>query len=189
MSSGKSARQRATVYRRWSKRGHEELKNRVASLLGRGLRPPEIAQQVSEPTLPDGQGGTRPNRSYMVNPRTGLPYAQRTVNRIINELYEEWASESRESLAQWRAELLAQNAEVRRAAFAKGEHPIVLAGLDQLAKLIGAYKPVRVRSQNVNLTPEDVAKLSDEQIDRLIAGEDVERVITQPEDSAGGEEA
>lgn len=163
-----------STYTRWSKQGHEELKNRVASLLGRGLRPPEIAQQISEPMLPDGQGGTRPNRSYMVNTRTGKPYAQRTIYRIIDELNAEWASESRESLSQWKAELLAQNAEVRRAAFAKGEHPTVLAGLDQLAKIIGAYKPTRFREEHRHV---DLNTLTVEQMERLADGEDVESVL------------
>ena len=127
---------------RWAPNPRHILKRRVASLLSRGLAECEIVQQVSAEAVPDGQGGWRTNALRAVNPRTGKPYSQPTVNRIIHELLDEWAVENAEKVAEHRAQLIGENCEARRRLWADqnlapaDRYSLLIAAMSQMAKWV-----------------------------------------------------
>ena len=143
MANDKVAQAKRNVARVWSIEAKHLLRRRVTALLVRGLTQAEIVQQTSTPFIADGAGGTRPNPAYIENPKTGNPYNQSTIHRIVRDIWREWAERDAESICDWRAEIVAHNRELERAAWSDHDLPLVLSILNQRAKLLGAFAPIR----------------------------------------------
>lgn len=120
------------------------LKRHVAALLARGLAEHEIVTRLCVPTRTSPDGVEEPNPELIVNPRTGNPYTQVTINRIKHELIADWQRKDVEKIGEHYAQLIAENYEARRKAWETGDLAATKAFLDQLAGWIGANAPSRV---------------------------------------------
>ena len=145
----------------WSPEARELLKRRITALLIRGLIESEIVQQLSTPLIPDGAGGMRGNPSYFENPKTHKPFNQSTINRLIHKIYDEWREVDAGRIAHWRGELIAHNIELERANWAEHDLDGVRATLDQRARLIGAFAPVKFEDVTDASTKRDLEELRD----------------------------
>jgi len=144
-----------TVDNRWSPDMHAIRRHRVASLLIRGLKEHEIVRALSQ------EAGA----SYTVNPKTGKPYSQKTINKDIHALREEWRDMSSEAIDGYYGDMIATALEVQRAAWARGNLDLVLEASGELRQIIG--KPVKSEVAFVNLNDVD---LSIAQLEALAAG-------------------
>ncbi len=153
------------IDRRWSPNMHEVRRQRIASLLIRGLKTHEIVTALSQETRAGRDGYQEPNPSYTVNPRTGNPYDRKTIERDIEELKGEWRDQSAEKIKEYYGHMLATAFEVQRAAWAKGDLDMVLEANGEIRDIVG--EPTKMESFNVNV---DYASLSDAQIIALREG-------------------
>ncbi|HNT74386.1 MAG TPA: hypothetical protein PKH77_05135 [Anaerolineae bacterium] len=101
-------------------------RERVASLLLRGLTPLEITVQLKRQGLKD--------------PETGEAYLLAVIVADVAALDAEWQAQANDPDAQ-RARVLAELREVRRAAWAKNDMGGVLRGLQQEAALLDRSMP------------------------------------------------
>ena len=138
---------------------HEVRRQRIASLLIRGLKTHEIVEQLCKETRTGRDGFTEPNPSYTVNPRTGEPYNRKTIERDIDELKTEWRDQSAAKVKDYYGHMIATALEVQRAAWARGDLDMVLEANGEIRDIVG--KPTKTESFNVNV---DYASLSDAQI-------------------------
>ena len=157
--------------RRWDRTSREMLKRRVASLHVRGLKPLEICQIVCEP-MRKGQYGDEPNPNYVPNPVTKLPYRVQTIYRLVAEIRDGWRMEDAERVKAYMADCIGNAEEARRSAWSGSDIKTVLAANHQMARLVGAYKPLEI---NINW-----AALTDEQVERLANGEPIGSVLAGP---------
>jgi len=95
-------------------------RQRVASLLLRGLSVEEITLQLQRQKLRD--------------PETGQPYGLDVIEADVAVLTETWAVEIASNTA--RGRVLAELREARRVAWAKGDYSAVYRGLQQEAQLL-----------------------------------------------------
>ena len=175
MSPDKS---RSGIDKRWDTTSREILKRRVASLHVRGLRPHEIYQIISEPTR-KGEFGPEPSPNYIENPTTKQPYTKRTIYRLIAEIRESWHMEDAERVKAYMADCIGNAEEARRSAWSSGHLTTVLAANHQMARLVGAYKPLEV---NINW-----GALTDEQVERLANGEPLSVVLAGRDSEPGAQ--
>ncbi len=106
-------------------------RQRVASLLLRGLAPLEIALQLK--------------RQGLTDPATNEAYAQDVIVADVQALEAEWQETAEDPEGQ-RARILAELREARRAAWAKNDLDEVMQGLRQEAALLDhAPHPQRPR--------------------------------------------
>jgi len=161
------------VDHRWNVHARAVMKRRVLALLARGMEEHEIIQNLSSEMRPDGEGGWKENRSYTENPRTGKPYSQETINRVIHEILDEWSRRDAELIKLWRGELVGHNKELERAFWGRGDLRGVLSTINQRAQLVGGFAPSNVVALNVDLT-----ELTHEELERIAAGEDPSSVIS-----------
>jgi len=136
-------RGKRNIDRRWSPVTRKILRRRVVAMLVRGLEEHEIVQQLSVPTVPDGAGGVRSNPTYLENPSTGKPYDQSTINRLIHKIWDEWLAMDTETIRRYRMEIIQHNIELERVAWANHDLSEVRVILDQRAKLLGAFAPIK----------------------------------------------
>lgn len=104
-------------------------RRKVASMLLRGMNPVEITEALTQ------------GRNAIANPETGEAYTQYTVNRDVKLLIEEWQEEASVGFAKLRAIHLAEVREAKRAAWAKGNLPMVFRGLKHEADVQGFWAP------------------------------------------------
>lgn len=81
----------------------------------------------------------------------GKPYDVATINRDCKALEVDWLKQSRESMEFYKARELAQVQEVIRLAFAKGDLPSVLRGIEIEAKLTGSLVDAGTAGQGASL--------------------------------------
>jgi len=127
----------------WSIEARALLRRRVSALLIRGLTQGEIYHQLRTRLMPDGKGGTRPNKAYFENPKTHRPYSVGTLRKLVLDIWREWTEVDAESICDWRAEIVAHNRELERAAWVDHDLPLILSILSQRAKLLGAFAPIQ----------------------------------------------
>ncbi len=98
---------------------------RVAQLVLRGLTAREIVAALAS-------GDNR-----IINGRTGEPWSLGTIGSDLIALKAEWNRRAAEAYDEHRARQLAEIAEVKRAAWAKGRYDTILKALEREAKLLG----------------------------------------------------
>ena len=111
-------------------------RQRVSSLRARGLTHEEIYQEMAAPIK-----GDEPNPYYLVNPETREPFDRSTISRDLKWVRMQNLKEARQSEKQLRARQLAEIAEVKRDAWARGRLMIVLECLKREAALMGLDAP------------------------------------------------
>lgn len=136
-------------------------RERVARLRLRHLSLDEIARALSE------------GDQMLANPATGRAWGRMTFYRDLVALDQEARANAARDTEKHRAELLAENVEGRRAAWTKTDVRAVFTGIAQAARLTGAFRAEKLAQFQI-----DYGKLTNEQLERLAAGEDVFRVIT-----------
>ena len=156
---------------RWNAASREQLRRLVAMWHVKGLRPFEIAELLAQETIM-GREGPEPNPSYFVNPATGNPYVKSTIYKMIGEIRDGWRMEDAERVKSYMADCIGNAEEARRAAWSGSDIKTVLAANHQMARLVGAYKPLEI---NINW-----AALTDEQVERLANGEPIGSVLAGP---------
>jgi len=100
-------------------------RERVAQLVLRGLTAREIVVALAS--------GDNP----IINAKTGAPWSLGTVADDLKALKAEWNRRAAEAYDEHRARQLAEIAEVKRAAWAKGRYDTILKALEREAKLLG----------------------------------------------------
>lgn len=96
-----------------------------------------------------------------------------TVNRDLKLLRKQWGEKAARSTAEWLTDEIHDLEEIEAAAWKKGKYQIVLSAKERKAKLLGLDKPTNNRTLNI-----DLSSLTDEQLQRLAAGEDLIHVLT-----------
>ena len=128
----------------WEPNMRAVLKQRVASLLAKGLAEHEIVQRLCADSCQGLDGEQHVNTDQIINPRTDKPYSQVTINRIKRELHAEWRRCDAKTISQHYGRLIVENYEARRAAWSVGDIDGVRKLLDQMAGWIGANAPTKV---------------------------------------------
>ena len=96
-----------------------------------------------------------------------------TVNRDLKYLRKQWAEKAARSTSEWLIDEIHDLEEIEAAAWERGKYQIVLSAKERKAKLLGLDKPTSNRSLNIDLNT-----LSNDQLERLAAGEDLIYVLT-----------
>src|SRR5215210_514719 len=104
-------------------------RRRVASYMIRGVSQQEIVE-----ALPQGSKG-------ITNPKTGKPYPQSSISKDMAWVEEQWAKEYAADIGFIKAQHLAETREARKAAWAKGNLPMVFKSLKHEADVMGLYAP------------------------------------------------
>lgn len=124
---------------RSNQQAHIDRRRRwVARLRLRGMTQREIVDRLLRVVEEGYPTGIR-------NPRTGKPYALGTINSDLKAVGKRWREAATQDIAAHKARQMAELAEVRRAAWAKGHLTSVLKALLQEAKLLGLNEPEEVR--------------------------------------------
>lgn len=122
-----------------SNQAHIDRRRRwVARLRLRGMTQREIVDRL--PLIEEGGYTTG-----ILNPRTLKPYALGTVNSDLKAMAKLWREAAAQDIKVHKARQMAELAEVRRAAWAKGHLTSVLRGLLQEAKLLGLNEPEEIK--------------------------------------------
>jgi transposase len=98
-----------------------------------------------------------------------------TVSRDLKILRREWVKRSHESAEFWISEELSDLEQVEREAWNQGDLDVVLRCKKRRAELLGLDKQADSRQLHV-----DLSKMSNEQLTRLAAGEDLLSVLSRP---------
>lgn len=130
--------------RHWSANTTEIRKQRVASLLIRGLKTHEIVTALAQ---------------NLINPTTGKPFNRKTIERDIKELQAEWRTQTAEEIATYYGHMLATALEVQRAAWGSGNMALVLECNAEMRAIIG--KPLKTENTHITI---DWSSLSDQQL-------------------------
>jgi hypothetical protein len=110
--------------------------SKVRSLRRRGLSDDEIFVTLSNPN----------SKSYTVNPKTGRPYTLNTIHADLEELRIQAYSLTQQHTDSWRAKLLTELEEIKRAAWAKDNLGIALRAIDMQIEITGTARP----KENIN---------------------------------------
>lgn len=105
-------------------------RERVAQLKVRGLTNREIVAGL------DKQG--------FHNPKTQAPFSLGTIGTDIRELHKQWVASAAKSIADHKADQLAETTEVKHAAWAAKKLDTILRALEREAKLLGLDMPTRI---------------------------------------------
>ena len=135
---------------RWSANMGEVRKQRVATLLIRGLKAHEILMELAR---------------SLVNPTTGKPFGRHTIQRDIQEIHAEWRTQTAEQIDSYYGHMLATAIEVQRSAWSKGDLDMVLDASAEIRAIIG--KPTKTENKNITV---DWSSLSREQLIVMRAG-------------------
>lgn len=79
----------------------------------------------------------------IVNPDTQAPYDLATVNHDLKALEKDWQKSAAQKVDIWKAQLLAELEELKRAAYAKGQLNIVRMIIDDQRKMLGTDAPTQ----------------------------------------------
>jgi hypothetical protein len=104
-------------------------RRKVASMLLRGMNTHEIYEALQQ------------GRGALSNPETGEAYSEKTFKRDVVFLREQWEEEAKEDFERMKAMHLAEVKEAKRAAWAKGNLPMVYRGLKHEADVWGFFAP------------------------------------------------
>jgi DNA-binding transcriptional MerR regulator len=106
-------------------------RQQVARLRLRGLSIRDIVQALAMPPL------------SMTDPKTGRAYSIGTIHRDLKAIKAEWQESAQEDIAAWRAQQIAEIAEVKRAAWLEKDLGMVLRAIQQEVDIIGTKAPTR----------------------------------------------
>jgi len=137
----------------------ELRRERVARLSLRGLTVREIVYAIGRD---------------LVNPKTGKAYSLGTIGNDLLVLQSRWMEQSMEAMQILRAHQMAELSEVKRAAWADKEYGAVLRALEREAKLLGLDEASKAEFE---LRDVDLTSMSNEQLEMLIEGVPLERVL------------
>lgn len=102
-------------------------RRQVASLRLRGYTEREIADELAN--------------EGMLNPRTGMPWTQQTMNNDLKAIREDWRKRAAEDIAEHIARILAELSEVKRSAWAEKDYQAILRAIEKEAKILGVDSP------------------------------------------------
>lgn len=114
------SRQAITIYRR----------RQVAALILRGLSQREVRAALTEKAI--------------INPKSLKPWSIGVINKDVKRLRKEWAEAAAQDIAEYKAGVLAELQEVKRAAWTERQYRLVLKALEQECRLLGLDKPVGI---------------------------------------------
>ena len=100
----------------------------------------------------------------IVNPETGRGYTTETVFQDLHALDEQWHQNALETIAKGKERELAKLDEVEHVCWANNKMRDVLMCMERRAKMMGFDAPTR----SLNLTAEELANLSDDDLNRLL---------------------
>jgi hypothetical protein len=110
----------------------------------------------------------------MVNPKTGGPFCLRTIHKDIIAVREAWRERSVRDYGEVVAELSQMLDDLQQIAFVEKNRKLAVQVWDRRAKL---HQIERAAQTVLNIGPDDLETLSDEQLERLARGENPFNVL------------
>lgn len=132
----------------------------IASLRLRGLSQRQIVLALQDP-----------ERGYR-NPRTGKPWGLATINADIQALDEQWRTNSSQDTAEFKARLMAELDELKRAAWKDKDHELVRRVIRDQRDMVGTDAPQTVKHTGTGKDGEIEFNVNDarDEIQRKLAG-------------------
>jgi hypothetical protein len=138
----------------------EARRERVAALRLRGLTEREIVAALEQ------QG--------FINNETGKAYTQGSIHSDLKALQKQWLANAAQDIAVHKANQIAEIHELRRRNWAKDDLPEVRNCLILEAKILGTPAPEKLQVSGQIA----FAKLTNEQLQRLVNGEPATDILT-----------
>lgn len=152
--------------------GRKEFRRQVIANLM--IQRPNITQRQIQTYLAEKAANPQVG-AMLTNPATGKPYSLGTINSDMQAIRREWQERATERYDYWLGVVNAELDAIVEAAWRDKDLKLLLSCNQRRAKLLGLDAPKRRRNFDI-----DLQTLTDEQLTRLAAGEDVLDVLTGP---------